>query len=316
MENRNTTAASKKVIFMGTPAFATASLQALIDAGIEVCAVVTVPDKPAGRGQKMHESAVKIAANAHQIPVLQPEKLRNPDFLEQLRSFDADLFVVVAFRMLPEAVWSMPRLGTINLHASLLPQYRGAAPINHAIIQGEKRSGVTTFQLQHAIDTGAILEQQEVPVTEEMNAGDLHDKLMEVGAELLVSTVQSLFAGTAIAKPQSEVDQPLPLKEAPKLTKEFGMIDWHQPNESVYNLIRGLSPYPGAYTSLDGKMLKIYETQKINEAPTVEPGKYQTDGKNYLQFATQNGWIRLRQIQLEGKKRMGIEEFLRGYKFV
>jgi methionyl-tRNA formyltransferase len=303
-----------RIVFMGTPDFATASLEALIAAGMDVVAVVTVPDKPAGRGQKLHESAVKKLAQSLKIPVLQPEKLKNPSFLSELSGFKADLFVVVAFRMLPEVVWNMPPLGTINLHASLLPQYRGAAPINHAIINGETMTGVTTFQLQHEIDTGAILHQEKVAIEEDMSAGELHDQLMRVGSALIVKTVQDLINGTVQAKPQSEISADSPRKEAPKLTKEDGRIHWDQSADTIHNHIRGLSPYPGAYTVLDSKILKVYQTQKLFDLEKATTGTLATDGKSYVRIATQDGWIGLNHVQLEGKKRMSIEEFLRGYK--
>jgi methionyl-tRNA formyltransferase len=253
-----------RIIFMGTPDFAVASLKALIEAGEEVVAVVTGPDKPAGRGQKLHESAVKKFAVSQNIPVLQPVKLRAPEFLAELKSYNADLQVVVAFRMLPELVWNMPEKGTINVHASLLPNYRGAAPINHAIINGEKKSGVTTFLLQHEIDTGNILFSTEVEILDNDNAGDLHDKLMLAGAELLIRTVNAIKKNDIHPIPQDSIDTES-LKHAPKIFKEDCLINWENDSVKIYNLIRGLSPYPTAFTHIDGKVLKIYESEIIIE---------------------------------------------------
>jgi len=302
-----------RIIFMGTPDFAVASLQALLDAGEEVVAVVTTPDKPAGRGQKVHESAVKQFAQSKNIPVLQPVKLKDPEFLAALKSYAADLQIVVAFRMLPESVWDMPAQGTVNVHASLLPQYRGAAPINHAIIQGETVTGVTTFLLQHEIDTGNVLFTEEVAILDSDNAGTLHDKLMHAGARTLLKTVDAIKKGTHVATPQDELTVDA-LQHAPKIFKEDCKINWAAPTDKVYNFIRGLSPYPAAYTSLDGKVLKIYSTEK-SEKLAIEAGAYQTDGKSYLSFATADGSLRILSLQIEGKKRMLVDEFLRGYRF-
>lgn len=303
-----------RIIFMGTPDFAVASLKALLEADEQVVAVVTGPDKPAGRGQKMHQSAVKLFASEHNIPVLQPEKLRDPEFISALASYRADLQVVVAFRMLPEVVWNMPPLGTINVHASLLPQYRGAAPINHAIINGEKESGVSTFLLQHEIDTGNILLRSKVEIAETDNAGVLQDKLMEIGAKTLVETIEGLRDKNIVPIPQDEIPVDK-LRHAPKIFKEDCQIDWDRPTREVYNKIRGLSPYPGAYTNLDDKILKIYESHMEVDTLPVEPGKYVTDGKSYLRFATKDGSLNLLSLQIEGKKRMTVTEFLRGYRF-
>lgn len=302
-----------RIIFMGTPDFAVASLKALIDAGEEVVAVVTGPDKPAGRGQKLHESAVKKFAVSQNIPVLQPVKLRDPEFLAELKSFNADLQVVVAFRMLPELVWNMPEKGTINVHASLLPNYRGAAPINHAIINGEKKSGVTTFLLQHEIDTGNILFSTEVEILDNDNAGDLHDKLMLAGAELLIRTVNAIKKNDIHPIPQDSIDTEN-LKHAPKIFKEDCLINWENDSVKIYNLIRGLSPYPTAFTHIDGKVLKIYESEIIIEKHDLKPGSYISDGKNELKFATKDGFLKLLEIQIEGKKRMSVSDFLRGYR--
>ena len=301
-----------RIIFMGTPDFAVASLEALLHAGEEVVAVITTPDKPAGRGQKMHESAVKKYAIQQGLPVLQPEKLRDPSFIATLRSYRADLQIVVAFRMLPEIVWNMPPRGTINVHASLLPQYRGAAPINHAIIQGETVTGVTTFLLQQEIDTGNILFSQQVEIAPDDTAGILHDKLMVAGAEILLKTVQAIKDDKLQPIPQAAFENTA-LKSAPKIFKEDGEIIWDNPTDQVYNQIRGLSPYPAAFTHLNGKVLKIFETTR-GEFSDKKPGTYTTDGKNFLSFATQDGSLLVTSLQLEGKKRMAITDFLRGYR--
>lgn len=303
---------------MGTPDFAVASLDALIRSGKEVVAVVTAPDKPAGRGQKLQQSAVKQYAVEHQLPVLQPVKLKDETFLEELKAFKADLQVVVAFRMLPAVVWDMPSKGTINLHGSLLPQYRGAAPINWAIINGEKETGVTTFFLQHEIDTGNILFAEKVAIGDDETAGDVHDKLMLTGADLVVKTVTAIENNNYQEKPQDEIldeeGKALDTKHAPKIFKETCLIDWSKPVNDVYNHIRGLSPYPAAYTHLDGKTLKVYSATRELSKPDVEAGQYETDGKSFLKFACTDGYIALETIQLEGKKRIGIAEFLRGYR--
>ena len=298
-----------KIVFMGTPDFAVASLNALKNAGFDIVGVVTAADKPAGRGQKLNESAVKKYAVEHGLKVLQPLKLKDPEFIAELQALNADLQVVVAFRMLPEIVWNMPPKGTINLHGSLLPQYRGAAPINHAIINGEKESGVTTFFLKQEIDTGDVILSASTPITEEDTAGTLHDKLMNIGAELIVKTVKSIEEGN-----YKEVPQPMgtELKAAPKIFKDFCQINWKQDNQVVYNHIRGLSPYPTAFTFLNEKTLKVFKAEKENIMPTIEAGDFETDGKTFLKFATNNGYIKLLELQLEGKKRMQVDEFLRG----
>lgn len=303
-----------RIIFMGTPEFAVASLAALLDAGEDIAAVVTAPDKPAGRGQKLQQSAVKQYAVAQGIPVLQPEKLRDADFLAALASYGADLQVVVAFRMLPEVVWDMPPLGTVNLHASLLPQYRGAAPINHAVINGETESGVTTFRLQHEIDTGHILFSEKVEIGPEDTAGDLHDRLMDIGAQLLVKTVKAIAAGKISPVPQEQLEAGVMLKHAPKIFKEDCLIDWRRPVDHVYDLIRGLNPYPTAYTVLDGKTLKIFSATKEKTRVSYAPGTPFTDGRTFLKFACPDGYIAVRELQLEGKKRMDTKSFLRGYR--
>jgi methionyl-tRNA formyltransferase len=303
-----------RIIFMGTPEFAVASLNALVKERFNVVAVITAPDKPAGRGMKLQESAVKKYAVEHDIPVLQPEKLKAPHFLEDLRSYKADLQVVVAFRMLPEVVWNMPPLGTINLHGSLLPKYRGAAPINWAVINGEKETGVTTFKLQHEIDTGNILLKKIVPIGENETAGDVHDKMKEVGAELLVQTVNGLLEGSLEEIPQEQLLKNEQTVHAPKIFTETCKINWNKTVDEVHNLIRGLSPYPAAFTELDGKKLKIYKSEKEYSDPSIPPGDYDTDSKTYLKFACINGYIIVKELQLEGKKKLLVEEFLRGYR--
>lgn len=299
------------IIFMGTPGFAVASLDALVRSGANILAVVTAPDKPAGRGMKLTESAVKKYAVEKGLNVLQPEKLKDPAFIESLKALNADLQIVVAFRMLPEVVWNMPRLGTINVHGSLLPQYRGAAPINWAVINGEKETGVTTFKLKHEIDTGDILLQDSFPIGEDETAGEVHDKMKDIGAQLLVKTVKGIADGSI-----KDVPQPTSatLKHAPKIFTDTCRINWNKPVDEVYNLIRGLAPYPTAFTQLDGKTLKIFKACKEKTKPSIAAGETQTDNKNYLRFACIDGYISLDEIQLEGKRRMNIADFLRGYK--
>lgn len=299
---------------MGTPEFAVTSLNALVNAGCTIVAVITAPDKPAGRGMALQQSAVKQYALSKGLNILQPEKLKNPGFITELKKLNADLQIVVAFRMLPEVVWGMPPMGTINLHGSLLPQYRGAAPINWAIINGEKETGVTTFLLQQQIDTGNILMQERFPITESDNAGTLHDKMKEIGAAVLLQTVQEMANGTLQSKPQNIADEQQ-LKHAPKIFTETCKIDFNKPVEEVFNLIRGLSPYPAAFTLFNNKKLKIYSAEKNLTPPQIAPGHWQTDKKNYLQFACSNGSIHVLELQLEGKKKMKIDEFLRGYRF-
>jgi len=303
-----------RIVFMGTPQFAVISLDALIKAGCDIVAVVTAPDKPAGRGQKLNESAVKQYAMENGIRVLQPEKLKNPEFLEELKALQADLQVVVAFRMLPEVVWNMPPRGTINLHASLLPQYRGAAPLNWVLINGEIESGVTTFFLRQEIDTGDILFTEKVTLTGNETAGELHDRLMYKGAGLLVKTVKGVESGRYNEHPQSQLLPDVELRHAPKIFKEDCLIDWNQPALAVYNRIRGLSPVPTAYTMLNGKILKIFRTTYEISKHDIKPGHFITDHKTYLKFAANDGFISLTEVQLEGKKQMDIEQFLRGIK--
>ncbi|MCF0039307.1 methionyl-tRNA formyltransferase [Dyadobacter sp. CY399] len=294
---------------MGTPEFAVPSLQSLVESNSNVVAVITVPDKPAGRGQKQTASPVKLYAEARGIPVLQPEKLKNPEFLEALRSYKADLQVVVAFRMLPEVVWSMPPKGTFNLHSSLLPQYRGAAPINWAIINGEKETGVTTFFIEQDIDTGKIIYQDREPIYPQDDAGSLYERLMEKGAKLVVRTVQAIAAGNYPQEPQEE---PAEIRSAPKIFRETCEIDWHKPAEEIHNFIRGLSPYPAAWTTINGLSCKIFKSNVVDFPESDMPGQFRTDGKSYLYFRTGNGWLSIEVLQLEGKKRMEIGDFLRG----
>lgn len=296
---------------MGTPDFAVTSLKALVEHGYPVVAVVTAPDKPAGRGMQLKASAVKEYAQSRSLPVLQPEKLRDPGFLDALRSYQADLQVVVAFRMLPELVWNMPPMGTLNVHASLLPQYRGAAPINWAIINGERETGVTTFRLKHEIDTGDILLQEKIKILPEDNIGTLYEKLMHRGAALLLETVDGLAADTIKEQPQTGGAE---LKHAPKIFREDGLIRWEQSAEAIHNLVRGLSPVPAAYTQLSGKQLKVYTTSFSIEAHGKAPGHYETDGKSLLRFAAADGWVNILDLQYEGKKRMAVAEFLRGFR--
>ena len=305
---------SPKIVFLGTPEFAVASMQALVENKFQVVGVVTAPDKPAGRGLKLTESAVKQYAIQKNIPVLQPVRLKDPEFLNQLKLLQPDLQVVVAFRMLPEMVWAMPPGGTINLHGSLLPQYRGAAPINRAIMNGETKTGVTTFKLQQEIDTGNILLQEEFDIGEKETAGDVHDRMKEIGASLLVKTIKGLAGGTLHDIPQTSVSSSVDLKHAPKINTETCRINWEKSTEEVYNLIRGLSPFPTAFTQLQGKSLKIYFGEKDYSSKPPTPGVYDSNGKTYLRFACNDGWIQAKEIQLEGKKRMGIEDFLRGFR--
>ena len=306
---------SPRLIFMGTPEFAVGSLQALIEAGYNVVAVVTMPDKPAGRGLQLQQSAVKQYALGQNLPVLQPEKLKDPAFIEELRSYKPDVQVVVAFRMLPVIVWDMPPMGTINVHASLLPHYRGAAPINWALINGEKETGITTFKLQHEIDTGNILLQEKVTITETENAGTLHDKLKAVGAKLIVATLKGLVDNNIVEMPQASFDIAT-LKHAPKLYTETSNIDWLKPVEDIYNLIRGLNPYPAAFTTLHGKKIKLFDCQfELNNHIHTVAGEASTDGKTVLKFAAKDGFIIVKELQLEGKKRMKTEDFLRGYRW-
>lgn len=304
-----------KIVFMGTPEFAVSSLEKLVENGCRVVGVITAPDKPAGRGMQLQQSPVKKYALEKKIPVLQPEKLKDPFFLEQLRSLGADLQVVVAFRMLPEAVWNMPPMGTINLHGSLLPKYRGAAPINRAIMNGETETGVTTFKLQHEIDTGNILLSEKIPITESMTAGELHDVMKETGAGLLLKTVLGLAEGKLTATPQQVITEAGDLPVAPKIYNDDCKIDWNRQVHAVYNQVRGLSPFPGAFGFLNGQKFKLFRSEKMLLQPFISPGEYETDQKTFLRFACQDGYLSVLELQLEGKKRMPVTDFLRGYRF-
>jgi len=299
-----------RIIYMGTPEFAVPSLQILVENDYNVVAVITAPDRPKGRGQKLTTTPVKDYAVAQGIPVLQPTNLKSPEFLEELKSYNANLQIVVAFRMLPVAVWDMPEIGTFNLHGSLLPQYRGAAPINWAIINGEKETGVTTFFLKHEIDTGNIIFQDREPIEEDDTVGDLYGRLMEKGAKLVLKTVRAIASGDY---PQAPQDTNQEIKHAPKIFKETCEIDWKQSSEEIYNFIRGLSPYPAAWTTLQGKKFKIFGAQKLDFAKAGNsPGDFETDNKSYLHIQTGGNAIAITQLQMEGKKRMDIKSFLLG----
>ena len=302
-----------RIVFFGTPDFAVGSLKALVDAGASIIAVVTAPDKPAGRGMQPHASAVKQYAVANGLPVLQPEKMKATSFIDELKALQADLQVVVAFRMMPVIVWDMPPMGTINVHASLLPQYRGAAPINRAIMNGETVTGVTTFKLKHEIDTGDILLQKEVAIAADDTAGTLHDKLMMEGAGLLVQTVKGLAAGSLQEIPQHAVAV-AELRHAPKIFKEDTIIDWTQPAANIHNFIRGLSPHPAAHTTLAGKSIKVFASEVVLDTLTNEAGTFETDRSTYLRFAAVDDWVYIKELQQEGKKRMDVVAFLRGFR--
>ncbi len=311
-----------RIIFMGTPEFAVASLDKLVQGGCNVVTVITAPDKPGGRGMEVQQSAVKKYAVQMGLPILQPEKLKDPAFLAALKALNADVQIVVAFRMLPELVWNMPPMGTINLHGSLLPQYRGAAPINWAIINGEQQTGVTTFKLQHEIDTGNILLQKSFLIGEEENAGEIHDKMKIIGADLLLETIQGLAWGNLKEQSQhfivkeGELAADLDLyKHAPKIFSETCAIDWGKPMVEVFNLIRGLAPYPAAFSFLEGKKLKIYKAKMVKLVPEIASGEFETDKKTFVQFACADGYISVMELQLEGKKKMLIGDFLRGYRW-
>lgn len=301
-----------RIIFMGTPEFAVASLEALIQSRHKIVAVVTAPDKPQGRGLILTRSPVKIMAQKHSIPVLQPEKLKSEGFLEELKSFNADLFIVVAFRMLPESVWSMPAFGSVNLHASLLPKYRGAAPINRAIMNGETETGITTFKLKHEIDTGNILFMEREPIFPEDDAGTLYERLMVKGGDLIVKTADAIAEGTATEIPQPVVTGTLPL--APKIFKDTCKIDWEKSSKECMNHIRGLSPYPGAWSVLNNRTFKIFKAAVSASTQNLTAGSISSNQKDKLEVKCSNGWISILEIQPEGKKRMSIEEFFRGNK--
>ena len=308
-----------RIVFMGTPDFAVGSLRALVEGGYNVVAVVTMPDKPVGRHQsELSQSAVKQYAVAHNIPVLQPEKLKDPDFLEELRSYRADLQVIVAFRMLPEAVWDMPPHGTFNLHASLLPQYRGAAPINWAIINGDTETGVTTFLLDHEIDTGRIIHQARTPITEEDNVETVHDRLRDIGAGVVTQTVDDIIAGNIRPIDQDTLTADTEIHHAPKIFKDTCRLAFDLPVKRAFDFVRGMSPYPAAWTELveeNGKrtVLKIYATTREETSVAEAPGTVLTDGKTYFKIAFPDGYLALTQLQLAGKKRMTVTDFLRGY---
>ena len=312
-----------KIVFMGTPDFAVGSLRAIVEGGYNIVGVITMPDKPMGRhGSVLQPSAVKQYAVSKGLPVLQPEKLKDESFINELQALNADLQIVVAFRMLPEVVWDMPRLGTFNLHASLLPQYRGAAPINWAVINGEKETGVTTFFLTHEIDTGRIICQERLPITETDDAETVHDSLMTTGAKLVTETVDLLIAnkGNIETIPQENFYNSIgELRPAPKIFKETCHIDWQQPVDRIYDFIRGLSPYPTAWTEIlnpkgERMSLKIFQSEKLFETHTFETGTVHTDGKNNLDIAVSGGFISIKSLQLAGKKRMLVKEFLNGIK--
>lgn len=304
-----------RIVFFGTPEFAVESLDAIIKAGHDVAAVVTMPDKVAGRGHKIIQSDVKKYAVGHELPLLQPEKLRDPEFLDELRSIKADIFVIIAFRMLPEAVWAMPPMGTFNLHASLLPRYRGAAPINRAIMNGDTETGVTLFFLNHDIDTGNIIDYATTEILPEDNAGTLHDRLMHLGAVKVVETLQKIADGTATSMPQPEGE----FIAAPKIFRDTCLIDWSKPSEDVHNLIRGLSPYPAAFTYMKDKndndvTVKIYASRIDTDNVTahLSPGKISVEGKRMF-VDTASGRLEILTLMPAGKKKISAEEFVRGY---
>jgi methionyl-tRNA formyltransferase len=302
-----------RIIFMGTPDFAVPTLQTLVENGQNVVAVITAPDKPAGRGLKLHESPVKQYALSENIPVLQPTNLKSETFLEELRNYKADLQIIVAFRMLPEAVWNMPRLGSFNIHASLLPQYRGAAPINWAIINGDTETGVSSFFLKHEIDTGDLIFQDKVTILPEDDFGTLYEKMKHAGATLALKTVQAIETENVPTQPQQTTSE---LRSAPKIFKETCQINWNQPAKNIHNFVRGLSPYPTAWSIFDDKTFKIFKTEELPDAyPALTPGEIITDGKMYIHVKTADGILNLLDLQMEGKKRMPVPELLRGYTF-
>ena len=308
-----------RIIYLGTPEFAVEAVRRLVEGGYNVVAVVTMPDKPVGRHQnRLQASPVKEYAVQRGLPVLQPERLKDEGFLAELRSYQADLQIVVAFRMLPEVVWAMPRLGTFNIHASLLPQYRGAAPINWAIMNGDKESGLTTFFLQHDIDTGNIIDQIRVPIGEECTCGELHDQLMSLSGDLALKTVDSKIYGTVQSTPQSEFATDEPLRPAPKIFKETCRIDWTKSLDGIYNFVRGLSPYPGAWAYLESgnaqQEIKIFGAQKIVTSHDFKAGTIFSDGRKTMDVAVKGGMLRITELQLAGKKRMPVSAFLNGFK--
>lgn len=307
-----------RIVFMGTPEFAVASLDAIIKAGFTVTGVVTSPDKPSGRGLQLHSSPVKEFALKNDIPVFQPLKLKDPEFLNELKSLKPDIQVVVAFRMLPVEVWSLPTLGTFNLHASLLPQYRGAAPINWAVINGESKTGVTTFFINHEIDKGSIIYSRETGIGENETAGDVHDRLMEIGAELVVKTIKDISAGSIVTIDQGSINQNESLKAAPKIFRDDCRINWNNEIQKLHNFIRGLSPYPTAWTELTSESgetltVKIFQAVPLHEEHRHIPGSIVSDGRNFLKVAGKDGYMKIERIQLQAKKQMKINEFLRGF---
>jgi len=306
---------SLKIVYMGTPDFAVESLRALVEGGYNIAAVVTMPDKPMGRhGSVLQPSPVKQYALEQGLKIMQPANLKDPQFIEELRSLQADLQIVVAFRMLPEVVWQMPKFGTFNAHASLLPKYRGAAPINWAVINGETETGITTFFLKHEIDTGDIIQQVRIPISETDNVETVHDKLMVLSGKLVTETVDNIIAGTVKSIPQDQFTN-VELTPAPKIFRDTCRIDWNQPTKKVYDFIRGLSPYPAAWTTLDGKAVKIFEAEReAISTPGEKPGAIQTDGKTYMKVITSDGALNILTLQLEGKRRMPISDLLRGFK--
>lgn len=306
---------SLRIVYMGTPDFAVESLRALVEGGYNVVAVITMPDKPIGRhGNQLQPSPVKTYALEHGLKIMQPANLKDPEFVEELRSLHADLQIVVAFRMLPQVVWQMPPLGTFNAHASLLPKYRGAAPINWAVINGEKETGVTTFFLKHEIDTGDIIQQVKIGISDTDNVEVVHDKLMVLSGKLVTETVDNIIAGTVTSIPQDEIKDVEPTP-APKIFRDTCRIDWNQPSKKVHDFVRGLSPYPAAWTTLNGKSVKITEASPITDGKAAaEPGTIDTDHKTYLHAATADGWLDIRTLQIEGKKRMATADLLRGLK--
>ena len=308
-----------RIVYMGTPDFAVEALRQLVEGGYNVVGVITMPDKPAGRGHKIQYSPVKQYALEQNLPLLQPEKLKDEAFVKALREWKADLQIVVAFRMLPEVVWNMPRLGTFNLHASLLPQYRGAAPINWAVINGDTETGITTFFLKHEIDTGEVIQQVRVPIADTDNVEVVHDKLMVLGGKLVVETVDAILNGEVKTIPQEEMAVIGELRPAPKIFKDTCRIDWNQPAKKIYDFIRGLSPYPAAWSELitpDGEtvVVKVFESEKINESHQLSVGTVVTDGKKYMKVAVPDGFLSILSLQFPGKKRLKTDELLRGYR--
>lgn len=301
-----------RIVYMGTPDFAVPSLRILVENGYKIVGVITAPDKPKGRGRKLQGSPVKEYAESVGLKILQPANLKSTEFVDELKSLKADLQIVVAFRMLPEVVWNMPKKGTFNLHASLLPNYRGAAPINWAIINGEKETGITTFFLKHEIDTGDIILQEKEPIYPDDDAGSLYQRLMDKGSNLVLKTVKLIENDDVELKKQEAQEG---IKEAPKIFNQDCEIDWSLDSERIINFIRGLSPFPGAWTKIDGKKLLIYEAEKVDEPVDKIPGKFETDNKTYLKFKTGSGVISIKDLKLEGKRRMKVEELLNGFNF-